>query len=418
MKKKIVFYSILYNIKSKFNFNKYIDWLKIFVESLIDFEVVIYTNKKTYELIEENIKGYFNVYIKIKELEDFELFQYKNIFENNTNKKYFPHHDISFELILLWVNRHLLISEVKDIYYADYYCFLDIGYFRDGIIKNIDINFANNLEDKIYITLVKNELPYLKQIVNVINSKDKNLIEETLINNYYLVGGGFTIIPDNLINIWTKIFREELNFFIENNIDFKDDQTILGKIIFNKENINIFRLITTISKPKINEYLKIINNKNNEKSLENIAIKNYYIKNLYSNNINSKRIIDTIEKTFHIIFDDWFSFIYILEGKFNKIYLNDNLKYLTYSWILINKNEKEKMTFQKIIDYSTIKIYEDNINNLLFVCLDENLKELTNLHINHLLFLYNCISLQIDKNLQNNIIDEICNIFIIKITIK
>jgi hypothetical protein len=96
MKKKIVFYSILYNIKSKFNFNKYIDWLKIFVESLIDFEVVIYTNKKTYELIEENIKGYFNVYIKIKELEDFELFKYKNIFENNTNKKYFPNHNISF----------------------------------------------------------------------------------------------------------------------------------------------------------------------------------------------------------------------------------------------------------------------------------------------------------------------------------
>ena len=96
MKKKIVFYSILYNIKSKFNFNKYIDWLKIFVESLIDFEVVIYTNKKTYELIEENIKGYFNVYIKIKELEDFELFKYKNIFENNKNKKYFPNHNISF----------------------------------------------------------------------------------------------------------------------------------------------------------------------------------------------------------------------------------------------------------------------------------------------------------------------------------
>ena len=180
----------------------------------------------------------------IKELEDFELFKHKKILKKNTKNKYFPNLNISYQLILIWLNRHLFYKELSEKYESDYLCHIDWGYFREGGIENLNIETDKLKEDKIYLGLIKNENDYIQNIYNQIKDWNKDKIEKTLIDNLYSIGGGCTILHKNMIEKWDKIFRDIFSNFIEKNIDFKDDQTILRSCALNKKYYSNFELIT------------------------------------------------------------------------------------------------------------------------------------------------------------------------------
>lgn len=253
-KDRCIFYSVFYKIKSKYNFNKYLEWFDLFIASFVNFDVIIYTNMETYNILKNrysNIYNLNNIQFKIKELNEFELFKYKDIFYQNTNKDFFKK-KISYQLIQIWINRHLFMKEIFDLYNfrnfyninnIDYYCYLDIGYFRD---YKINLNLTSLNQKKIYIGLIENNKDYIKNLKNKLISFNKSSIENSLLisKHEYSFGGGCIIVHSTLVNYWNKLFNDCFNKFISSNIKFKDDQTIIRQILFSLNDWEKFCVIS------------------------------------------------------------------------------------------------------------------------------------------------------------------------------
>ena len=241
-KSKIIFYTCIYKIQSKFDFAKYEEWGNNLVKFLTNYKLVVFTNKETYNLVKKFKNS--NIEFIIKELEDFELYEYKKILKKNTKNKYFPNLNISYLLILIWLNRHLFLKEIAEKYKSDYYCHIDWGYIREENCKNIVIETEKLEENKIHFGLIKNKRNYIKNLYNQIKDWDKEKVEKTLSENLYSIGGGCMIINKKLISDWISMYRKTLFKFIQKKIDFKDDQTIIRTLIFDKHNYQNFNLIT------------------------------------------------------------------------------------------------------------------------------------------------------------------------------
>ena len=204
--------------------------------------MVIYTNKESIDVIQNIFNDNSNIEFIIKEFEDFELYKYIDVIEKNIDKKYFPHHDISRELILLWINRHLFLQEIKQKHIVDFYSYIDLGYFREFKEQNILINLNNLDENKIYLGLIKNNKEYIKEIYKILI--DSENVEHYISNNMYSVGGGANIIGKNKVDLWINYYKNTLIHFLDNKINFKDDQTIIITTIFKNKNDNSFVFIT------------------------------------------------------------------------------------------------------------------------------------------------------------------------------
>jgi len=247
MNKSLIFYTLFYKINSKFDINNYCIWFEKLLPSMKQHKFIIYTNKETYEFISHYKEQNPNIDFIIKEFEEFEFYKCKEIFEKNTDVILYPYHTISWLLLLLYVNRHIFVEELKEKYAFEYICYLDVGYFRN--INNndiIDINIDHLDKDKIYLGLIMNEKDYFNNICNVMKNFDKSLIKNIVVKNMCSIGGGAYIIPSSKIYLWTKTIKDVINKFINNDVYFKDDQIMLVKMFTEiKEDII---LITDTSK--------------------------------------------------------------------------------------------------------------------------------------------------------------------------
>jgi hypothetical protein len=266
---EIAFFTTIYKIKSKFDFQTYETWGKKLLSKLKNYKLFIFTNQETYELIKHLTNHYTNIEFIIKELTDFEYHSERNVLKKNTKKKYFPNHDISFLLILLWINRHVLYNEIKKRHRSDFYSHIDWGYFRacdDNSALTIDT--TKLLTNKIYFGLIKNDTKYIRKLYNKFKDWDKESIEKTLVDNLYSVGGGATIIHRYMIDLWISMFKDIFRKFIDKNIDFKDDQTIISSCIFNPTYYKHFALITQ-GKGNWFPFIKFLNNPDNDELIKN-----------------------------------------------------------------------------------------------------------------------------------------------------
>jgi len=257
--KTIIFYTCFYKIKSKFDINTYIEWGKKFSKALENQKVILFTNKESIDKIQNIFNDNCNIEFVIKEFEDFELYKYIDIIEKNIDKKYFPHHDISKELILLWINRHLFLQEVSEKYKVDFYSYIDFGYFRNFEEQYFSINLDGLDEKKIYWGLIKNDKQYIKEIYNILIKTEK--VEHYIVNNMYSVGGGGNIIGKNKVDLWINYYKNTLIHFLDNKINFKDDQTIIMTTFFKNKNDNSFVFITENN--NWFPFIKFLNKNNN-----------------------------------------------------------------------------------------------------------------------------------------------------------
>jgi hypothetical protein len=257
--KTIIFYTCFYKIKSKFDINTYIEWGQKFKKALENQKVVIYTNKESIDEVQNVFNNVSNIEFVIKEFEDFELYKYIDIIEKNIDKKYFPYHDISRELILLWINRHLFLQEVSEKYKVDFYSYIDFGYFRDFEEQYFSINTNSLDENRIYLGLIKNDKEYIKEIYNILIKLEN--VEHYISNNMYSVGGGGNIIGKNKVDLWINYYKNTLIYFFDNKINFKDDQTIIMTTFFKNKNDNSFVFITENN--NWFPFIKFLNQNNN-----------------------------------------------------------------------------------------------------------------------------------------------------------
>ena len=259
-----VFYTIIYNIKSKFEFSNYINWGKNLLKFITNYKLIIFTNESTLDILKNQLNlNHPNISIIIKNLNELE-YQCDDIFLKNTSSKYFPGLDLSSELIKIWINRHLLVKDVQKIIYSNHYCYIDWGYIRDDSGSNIIFDNTNINNHKIYIGVIHTNINYLQNILDNIKDFNKDNIEETLVKMLVSVCGGFTLIPYNKVSYWYYIFKLYFNKFISKNIDFKDDQTIIRQILFDQtERVN-FNLITDYNTVNWFPFIKFLQKNDNQ----------------------------------------------------------------------------------------------------------------------------------------------------------
>jgi hypothetical protein len=302
---KIIFYTCYYIIKSKFNFETYITWGKKMLNFLKNYKLIFFTNSETYERIKHILNNYSNIKIIIKEFEEFELYNHIDFLKKNTDKLYFPHNDICEKLILIWINRHFFVKELKNNYYADFYSYVDFGYFRD--IDNDDVLTMDVIKLNktcIQLGLINNEEYRIDQIYKIITNCSKEKLEYLLTTNFYSFGGGGNIIPYSMINAWLYCYEDILMKFINNNAYFKDDQIIIAFMVLNKQYNNLFSAITIKKEIIDNNFdwfplIKLLKNADDPRIIYNNF--NYLFDNkLFSNELDLKI---NKNKTHNILFN-------------------------------------------------------------------------------------------------------------------
>lgn len=417
MKDNIVFYTLIYKIKSKFDFKKYQEWGNNLIKNLNNQTLVVYTDKNTYNLLKRILNNNNNIKIIFLELSDFKYYKYIDFFNNCT--KLTEGHDIDSKLLLIWLERIIILDNLKNYITSKFYSYVDFGYFRDELMYN---NFLkSNIildKDKIYYCLVKNDIIYLKNDILIYYRDNKEYPNK----NDGIIGGGFFIIHSDKINFYINLIENKILSYINNNILIKDDQIIITDVIFDKNNIDHFSLITDINSHINNVYKNKILQNNNYKDFiysiyySRLIFENLKKHNLYDNYINLSEKTYEIKNFDNIINykndDNWFVFKKFLSDYNYTDYIITSHKLLLYDYYLgynVNYNVYYENNIIKVMKndykiYISFKIIFDELNYLI-------LYDLINIFIN-----IQILNIKNDSNiLDYEIIIELSKIFNFKI---
>ena len=245
----IIFTTAWYILKAKFNKTIYQKWIDNLLSNVINFKLIIYTNKESYFMLEKYKKN-DNIKIILLELEEFFNYKYKEFWINNHLKNIYLNSKVSWDVNMLWNEKIYLVKKsFKEKYFdGEWYGWIDIGYCRDknlnGSWPNYDkINLLN--KDKIYYAQVNGnneEMNYLTRII--LNKNINGLPNIEIPPNQVSIAGGFFLIYNTKIDWYEKIYTEKLKLYIDNNKLIKDDQIIVIDNIIS--NIKHFQLIKEI----------------------------------------------------------------------------------------------------------------------------------------------------------------------------
>ena len=248
----ITFSSCFYIIKSKFEPEKYIEWMNNFISIVNNFNLVIYTNENSCKYINTNNNP--NIKIIIKPLEEFYNYKYKNFWIKNHMNNIWLNNKSCWELNMLWAEKINFVKETIERKYFDtkFYGWCDIGYFRNrkGQCNDTNISDLSNWpntnkinqfdKNKIVYACINNNDNYINDIIDIIKNKNQNNLSIPFFQN--LIAGGFFIIYKQKINWWFDLFNITLERYFKNNYLVKDDQIILADCIFsNLDNFILFR---------------------------------------------------------------------------------------------------------------------------------------------------------------------------------
>lgn len=247
-----------YNVKSKFPPTKYTEWIHNLLSIVNQFNLVIYTDKDSFDILKpifinnSTISNKIGIKIKIiiKPMEDFFGYKYKDQWiQNHKTSGLDLHQNIDWTLIMLWCEKSHFVNETINNKYFDtlFYGWCDIGYFRNkntatsilqmwpNPLKLLDPTFFKNGIH--YACIENNETNFVslqQDILNHYKNKENTLINEQptnkLLNNCF--AGGFFIIRPNLIKPFVQLFDTKLRYYFDNKYTIKDDQTILLDLIF------------------------------------------------------------------------------------------------------------------------------------------------------------------------------------------
>jgi hypothetical protein len=246
----ITFSSCFYIIKSKYDPNKYIEWMNNFISIVNEFYLVIYTDSNSSIYINTNNNP--KIKVILKPIEEFYNYKYKDYWIEN-HKKNVSLNDIScWELNMLWSEKIQFVKETtKEKYFdTEFYGWCDIGYFRNrsGDIHTSKLsNWGNNKDffesnkDKICYGCISNNETYLKNLFNIVNNKNEyELPKEEIPYMQNSIAGGFFILNKDKIDWWSNTFDNKLQLYFKHNYLVKDDQIILLDCIFS--NLVFFKL--------------------------------------------------------------------------------------------------------------------------------------------------------------------------------
>jgi len=250
----ITFSSCFYIIKSKFDPNKYIEWMNNFLSIVNEFNLVIYTNEKSEKYIPDIARINPRIKIIIKPLEQFYNYKYKDFWIKNHKINILLNDKSCWELNMLWSEKIWFVKETIERKYfeTDYYGWCDIGYFRNRP-EDIHTNFLSKWpnknkiikldKNKIYYACANNDDRYINFLIQLVNNKNQyGLPNQPIPSNQTSIAGGFFVLYKDKIDWWCNISTRKLELYFKHNYLVKDDQIILVDcILSNMSNFTLFR---------------------------------------------------------------------------------------------------------------------------------------------------------------------------------
>lgn len=247
-----------YILKSKFNIDTYLEWIRNIMSIVNNFNLVIYTDNKsiTYLLPFINNRD-LKIKIIIKPINHFYTYKYKNNWIiNHSESKLDLHKNIDWKLNMLWNEKIFFVNETIEKRYFNtmYYGWCDIGYFRNRP-NDIHSTYLQQWPNskKLLSTLFNNSLIHYGCVQN--NKNIYNTIKTDILEHYnntlncptnncptnkletcMFAGGFFISKPEFLIN-YAILYNEKLLYYFTNRYIIKDDQTIVTDIIITNPNL-------------------------------------------------------------------------------------------------------------------------------------------------------------------------------------
>lgn len=247
----ITFVSCWYELHSKYNKELYKEWIDNFLSNVNNFNLVVFTNKHSYSMLEKYDSN-SKVKIIILELENFHNYKYKDFWIENHSKNILLNKKTCWELNMLWNEKtHFIENAYNNQYFeTEWYGWCDIGYFR-GRKCDLDVKFIkqwpnhtvlNKLDkEKIHYGNVNGNMDRTYQIYKNIMIKNKNGLPSVEIpHDEIFIAAGFFLVYKTNIHWWNFIHDKKLKLYIDNNYLVKDDQIIvLDNIVSNISQIKI-----------------------------------------------------------------------------------------------------------------------------------------------------------------------------------
>jgi len=252
----ITFVTCWYNMKSKFDINTYKKWMSNFLNNVKKFNLVIFTNKDSFQFIESIVnKNNTNIKIIIKEYSEFLTWEKRENWiknhENNNSLNQNSRWNTDWKLNMLWSEKINFVKHVKDnkIFDTEWYGWCDIGYFRGGNNlapeqirqwpNNSKIIELNN--SKIYYGLPGSRTDLNNYVKILLDKNEKGFAKRLIPESQVSIAGGFFISHKEKIQWWSNIYYNKLYEYFNNNILVKDDQYVIIDCIAN--NLKEFNLI-------------------------------------------------------------------------------------------------------------------------------------------------------------------------------
>jgi hypothetical protein len=250
----ITFSSCFYIIKSKFEPEKYIEWMNNIISIVNNFYLVIYTDLTSAKYIDT--KNNPKIQIIIKPLDKFYNYKYKDYWIENHKNNISLNDITSWELNMLWCEKIAFVKEtVKRSYFdTEFYGWCDIGYFRNRTGEYTDTHTSklsnwpnlykiNNLDkNKIIYASINNNI-YINKLIQIILNKNKlGLPLNPIPSSQISIAGGFFILHKQMIDWWFNTFDNKLSNYFLNKYLVKDDQIIIADcVISNSIYFTLFR---------------------------------------------------------------------------------------------------------------------------------------------------------------------------------
>jgi hypothetical protein len=230
--------SCWYELKAKFNNNVYREWIKNFISIVNNFNLVIFTDKNSYNFLKDMVNGKNNIKIVLYEIEEFYNYKYKDYWIINHQNNHLLNQKICWQLSMLWSEKIFFIKKTKQENYFntnnDWYIWCDIGYFRNRWNDSNTLELQNWCHTDKFNNFNKNSIYYglvnknINNIIDIINNENEiGLPKINIPPDQISVAGGFFIIHKDNIEWWSDTYDQKLQLYFKNDYLVKDDQIII-----------------------------------------------------------------------------------------------------------------------------------------------------------------------------------------------
>ena len=234
----ITFVTCWYELHSKYDKDSYKRWIDNFLSNVSKFNLVVFTNKHSYHMVEqyrENPK----IRIVLRELEEFYNYRYKEQWIKNHDKNVLLNKKTCWEVNMLWNEKtHFVENAYNNQYFeSDWWGWCDIGYFRGRPCDlNIDLitqwpneDIINKLDkNKIHYGNVNGDMTHTYEIYKRIMVKNENGLPSVEIPpDEIFIAAGFFVIYEKNIAWWNDTHDRKLKLYFDNEYLVKDDQIIV-----------------------------------------------------------------------------------------------------------------------------------------------------------------------------------------------